>query len=276
MCVLVFAHKFHPTYKFIFAGNRDEFYNRPTRNASLWGNEIKILSGIDLKSHGTWLGITIQRNDSIPNGDFAVVTNFRDFYRFKEIPDLKSRGVLVKDFLEGKYPYSSIENRFIDFSHYIVSKSNEYNVFNLIYGNFDDLYYFNNVENRFEKIPAGIHGLSNSFLDVPWPKVHWAKLEFSEIVNSSNDIVNDLLQLLSDRSQFDEELLPDTGAGLEREKLLSSIFIKSENYGTRSSTIILVDYDDNLFFLERNYDGDRYFDVTFSFKLNSNSQGKIL
>lgn len=276
MCVLVFAHKFHPRYKFIFAGNRDEFYNRPTQHASVWGNEIKILSGIDLKSYGTWLGITIQRNDSIPNGDFAVVTNFRDFYRFKEIPDLKSRGLLVKDFLEGKYPYSSIENRFIDFGDYVVSKSNEYNVYNLIYGNFDELYYFNNVEKRFEKIPTGIHGLSNSFLDVPWPKVHWAKLEFSEIVNSSNDIVNDLLQLLSDRSQFDEELLPDTGVGLEREKLLSSIFIKSENYGTRSSTIILVDYNDNLFFLERNYEGDKYFDVTFSFKLNTTLQDKIL
>lgn len=276
MCVLIFAQKFHPTYKFIFAGNRDEFYNRPTQHASVWGNETKILSGIDLKSNGTWLGITIQRNNPILNGDFAVVTNFRDFSRFNENPNLKSRGILVKDFLEGKYPYFSTENRFIDFGHYLLSKSDEYNVFNLIYGNFEELYYFNNVENRFEKIPAGIHGLSNSFLDIPWPKVHWAKLEFLEIVNSSNDLVNDLLQLLSDQTQFDEELLPDTGVGLEREKLLSSIFIKSENYGTRCSTIILVDNEDKLFFLERNYDGDRYFDVTFSFNLKSTSQDKIL
>ncbi len=275
MCVLVFAHKFHPDFKFIFAGNRDEFYSRPAKHASVWGNETKILSGIDLKSNGTWLGITIQRNDSFPNGNFAVVTNFRDFYRFKENPELKSRGKLVKEFLEGNYPYSSIETRFVEFGNYLNSNSNEYNAFNLIYGNFDELYYFTNVENRFEKISTGIHGLSNSFLDVPWPKLHWTKLQFSEIINSSNDLVNDLLQLLLDQTQFDEELLPDTGVGLEREKLLSSIFIKSVNYGTRCSTIILVDNKDNLFFLERNYDGDRYFDVTFSFNLKSTSQDKI-
>lgn len=269
MCVLVFAHKFHPDFKFIFAGNRDEFYSRPTRYVSLWGDEFKILSGVDLKSNGTWLGITIQRNDSIPNGDFAVITNFRDFYRFKENPKLKSRGKLVKEFLEGNYPYSSIEKRFVEFGNYLDSNSNEYNAFNLIYGNFDELYYFTNVDNRFEKIYTGIHGLSNSFLDVPWPKLHWTKLKFSEIINSSTDLVNDLLNLLADQTKFDEELLPDTGLGLEREKLLSSVFIKSENYGTRSTTIILVDYEHNLFFLERNFEGDNFFDVTYSFNIRT-------
>lgn len=267
MCVLVFALKSHPDYKFIFAGNRDEFYSRPTKPASVWGEEIKILSGIDLKSNGTWLGLTVERNDSIPAGDFAVVTNFRDFYNFKENPELYSRGKLVKDFLQTSYPYKKIETRFRDFCDYLISNAQNYNALNLIFGNFDELYYFSNVNNKIELINPGIHGLSNNFLDIPWPKVHWAKLRFSDIIKNSNDIIGNLFTLLSDNTQFDVDLLPDTGVGSEREKFLSSIFIKSELYGTRSSTIILVDYDNNIKFIERNYNGENIFDRIFEFKI---------
>lgn len=267
MCVLVFAIKSHPVYKFIFAGNRDEFYSRPTQSASIWGDNIKILSGIDLKSNGTWLGITVERKDSIPSSDFCVVTNFRDFYNFKENPELISRGKLVKDFLLTNYPFKRIETRFRDFCDYLLSNAQNYNALNLLFGNFDELYYFNNVKNTIELISSGIHGLSNNFLDIPWPKVHWAKLRFSDIIQNSNNIIDDLLTLLSDNSQFDDELLPDTGVGIERERLLSSIFIKSENYGTRSSTIILVDYKNNIKFIERNYDGENYFDKEFELKI---------
>jgi len=267
MCVLVFSFKSHPVYKFIFAGNRDEFYSRPTQPASIWGDEIKILSGIDLKSNGTWLGVTVKRNDSIPAGDFAVVTNFRDFYHFKENPELYSRGKLVKDFLQTNYPYKKIETRFRDFCDYLISNSKNYNALNLIFGNFDELYYFSNVNNRIELISPGIHGLSNNYLDIPWPKVHWAKLRFSDIIQNSGNIINDLFTLLSDNSQFDDDLLPDTGVGLERERLLSSIFIKSDVYGTRSSTIILVDKENNLKFIERNYNSENYFDKTFELKI---------
>jgi len=267
MCVLVFALKSHPDYKFIFAGNRDEFYSRLTQPASIWGDEIKILSGIDLKSNGTWLGVTINRNDSIPSGDFAVVTNFRDFYQFKENTNLISRGKLVKDFLQTNYPYKKSETRFRDFCDYLILNSQNYNALNLIFGNFDELYYYSNVNNRIEMIQNGIHGLSNNFLDIPWPKVHWAKLRFSDIIKNSNDLVEDLLTLLYDNSQFDVDLLPDTGIGIEREKLLSSIFIKSDVYGTRASTIILVDNNNKIKFIERNYIGDNFIDKIFDIKI---------
>jgi uncharacterized protein with NRDE domain len=265
--VLVFAIKSHPVYKFIFAGNRDEFYSRPTQIASIWGDNIKILSGIDLKSNGTWLGITVERKDAIPSGDFCIVTNFRDFYNYRENPELISRGKLVKDFLLTNYPFTRIETRFRDFCDYLFSNAQNYNALNLIFGNFDELYYFSNVKNSIELISPGIHGLSNNFLDIPWPKVHWAKLRFSDIIQNSKNIIDDLLILLSDNSQFDEELLPDTGVGIERERLLSSIFIKNENYGTRSSTIILVDYKNNLKFIERNYDSENYYDIEFELKI---------
>lgn len=267
MCVLVFAYKFHPTYKFIFSGNRDEFYNRQTQFASIWGDEIKILSGIDLKSKGTWLGITVERKDEIPAGDFVVVTNYRDFYNFKENPQFPSRGLLALDFLTTKYKFNSSETRFLDFGNHLLSNSKTYNALNLIFGNFEKLYYYSNVKNSLEEIEPGIHGLSNCFLNIPWPKVHWAKIRFAEIIRNSNDLENDLLKLLFDQTQFNDELLPDTGIGIERERLLSSIFIKSETYGTRSSTIILVDYDNNVKFLERNYLNGNFVDRSFDLKV---------
>jgi len=269
MCVLVFAQKIHPMYKFIFAGNRDEFYDRPTQPASIWGEEIKILSGIDLKSKGTWLGITVERNDSIPPGDFTVVTNHRDFYLYQEDKSLRSRGLLALDFLQTNYHFKSIESRFNDFGFELQKVSKNYNHFNLIYGNFDQLFYFSSVKNSFEKLNPGIYGLSNSFLDIPWPKVHWAKLRFSDIIQNSENLIDDLLELLSDNTQFDDELLPNTGVGKEREKLLSSIFIKSEIYGTRCSTIILVDNENHLTFVERNYNGDDNFDLKFQIKIET-------
>lgn len=267
MCILVLGIKSHPKYKFIFAGNRDEYYDRPASFANIWGSEIKILSGKDLQSGGTWLGITIERNDGIPAGDFAVVTNYRDFYNFRENVGLRSRGLLVGDFLLMNYPVESYETRFEDFVKLLMNSSDNYNSFNLIYGNFDKLYYFSNVNKSVVEIPPGIHGLSNSFLNIPWPKVHWAKLRFSEIIKNSGDLISDLINLLSDNTQFDEELLPDTGIGIEVEKILSSIFIKNERYGTRSSTIILVDYDNNVQFFERNYNGESFVDRTFNFNL---------
>jgi uncharacterized protein with NRDE domain len=63
----------------------------------------------------------------------------------------------------------------------------------------------------------------------------------------------DLFELLSDEERAADSALPDTGVGLERERMLSSMFIKSADYGTRSSTVILVDRDNNVSFDERVY-----------------------
>ena len=50
-----------------------------------------------------------------------------------------------------------------------------------------------------------------------------------------------------------DESLPDTGVGLEWERILSPVFISSPTYGTRSSTILLIDGKDHAQFLERTY-----------------------
>lgn len=71
MCLIVFAWNHHPKYKLIVAANRDEFYTRGTVAASFWENDPNILAGRDLKSGGTWMGVT-------KSGKWTAVTNYRD------------------------------------------------------------------------------------------------------------------------------------------------------------------------------------------------------
>ena len=71
MCLILFAQNAHPDYPLVFAGNRDEFYDRPTVSAAFWDEAPHVLGGRDLKAGGTWLGVT-------KGGYWATVTNVRD------------------------------------------------------------------------------------------------------------------------------------------------------------------------------------------------------
>ena len=64
---------------------------------------------------------------------------------------------------------------------------------------------------------------------------------------------DDIFSLLSDRTFAPDDRLPDTGVGLERERMLSSLFITSDIYGTRSSSIILIDRSHEVSFTERSF-----------------------
>jgi uncharacterized protein with NRDE domain len=50
-----------------------------------------------------------------------------------------------------------------------------------------------------------------------------------------------LLELLHDERQADAAQLPRTGVSQDWEQLLSSAFIRSPDYGTRCSTVLLMD-----------------------------------
>jgi len=64
------------------------------------------------------------------------------------------------------------------------------------------------------------------------------------------------MRILSDRTIADDGVLPDTGIGIEWERLLSSAFIVSDGYGTRCSTIILMRNDNRVTVEERSYATD--------------------
>lgn len=238
MCLIFFAFKIHPDYKLILAGNRDEFYARPTAPAAFWENNPCLLAGKDLKAGGTWFGIT-------RNGRFAGITNYRDPKSIKK--DSPSRGLLVSRFLTGIDTPSSYLSG-------LNKGADRYNGFNLILGWKDELFYYSNRGKGIVRLDPGIYGLSNHLLDSPWPKVVKGKSAFAGLISQTTiPGPDEFFKILDDREPPPDRDLPDTGVGLERERMLSPAFISSPDYGTCSSTLLFIDRDDRVTFMERTF-----------------------
>jgi uncharacterized protein with NRDE domain len=235
MCLIVFANNVHPNYKLIFAANRDEFYNRPSKQADFWTEHPDLLAGKDLQAGGTWMGITKQ-------GKFAAITNYRDLKNHRN--DAPSRGHLTLDYLIKNISPEEYYNK-------LKPALTQFNGFNLIIGTVDELFYFSNKTDGLQKLEPGIHGISNAILDTPWPKVEKSKHNLNKLLVQKNIIPRQVLNLLDDTSPAKDEELPDTGVGLELERILSPVFIKSEKYGTRCSTVVMVDKENNVTFMEK-------------------------
>jgi len=230
------AYKHHPDYKLIFAANRDEFYDRPSAPAAFWKDEPSLLAGKDLKEGGTWCGIT-------KTGRLAAITNFRDMKSIKK--DAASRGRIVTDYLNGR---SSPEL----YGKALKDSADQYNGYSLIFGDKSGLYFFSNRKKELVEIKAGIHGLSNHLLNTPWYNVERSKTLFKKVIEkANNNLTEELFEMLSDNTPSAEDKLPDTGLDPEIERKISPIFTATEAYGTRSSTLILIDNNDNVNFIEK-------------------------
>lgn len=253
MCLLIFSYKQSPDYKLILAANRDEFYRRSAEPAHYWSENSNIFAGRDIQGGGTWLGVNKQ-------GAIAALTNYRDIRSIKA--NAPTRGKLVSDYLTGKYTG-------VSFTEFLNKSGKNYNGFNLIFGSTESLNYFNNVNNRPEVLAPGIYNLSNHLLNSPWPKSRKINKMFGEVI-AGQFTPGDLFQILTDNEAFQEDL-PDTGLSPEIERAISSIFIVTPEYGTRCSTVILIDQDDNLFFEERSFDneGNQSGTVKVEFKVSA-------
>jgi len=255
MCLIFLSINNHPNYKLIVAANRDEFYERKTLPAHFWEDHPDIVGGRDLEASGTWMAMS-------KNGKISMVTNYRDPHNIN--PKAPSRGKLVSDYLlnsdKPKEYLNSVEER-----------GKAYNGFNLLVGSPDELYYCSNYKNGIEQIQPGLHGLSNHVLNTPWPKVVRGMEKMKHLL-SSNDIDSiKFFDLLYDDRTAPDEKLPDTGVGLDVERMLSSMFIKSLNYGTRCSTVVMIDHTNDVYFSERVYDLNtfEYTSRTFEFKVQN-------
>lgn len=253
MCLINFQFQEHPNYKLIVAANRDEFYNRPTAPAHFWEDKPTILAGRDLLQMGTWLGITKQ-------GRFAALTNYRDPAHMTN--DKTSRGEIISNYLIGDVSPK-------DYLTSLNVKKEDYNGFNLIIGTPDHLLYYNNIEGDVVDIHTGTHGLSNHFLNTPWPKVTNGKKMLHNYVMKQEVVQpNELFDILSNVETAEDSHLPNTGIDIELERQLSPLFIKTAEYGTRCSTVLLVDKDNNVTFVERTYENGFYKDVNhFTFHI---------
>ena len=241
MCLILFGFNIHQDYKLILIGNRDEFYDRPTAPAAFWYEAPHLLAGKDLLAGGTWFGIT-------KNGRLAGISNYRDPNSLKK--DAPSRGRLISRFLlSDNSPRSYLEG--------VIKDESRYNGFNLIIGDREELFWHSNRGKGMRKLSPGIYGLSNHLLDTPWSKVVKGKSELTRLI--SETIIpepEEFFNMLSDRTPAVDGDLPDTGVGMERERMLSPIFISSPDYGTRSSTLLFIDRNDLVTFMERTFNKD--------------------
>lgn len=252
MCLLFISLKNHPRYKLLVAANRDEFYQRKTAPAHFWQDYPQVLGGRDLEANGTWMAMTTE-------GKIGMVTNYRDPFNIN--PKAPSRGELVSDFL--------LNGRKADeYMQEVADKGKVYNGFNLITGTPDELLYYSNYKNSIEKITTGLHGLSNHLLNTPWPKVQRGLAKMESILQKNEIHPKDLFEALYDDQMASDDLLPNTGVGPERERMLSSMFIKSPDYGSRSSTVVMVDNDNHVFYTERVYELSSFDYVTRSFEFS--------
>lgn len=238
MCLIVFALEAHPRYRLVLVANRDEEYARPTALAAPWEDAPGVIAGRDLRGGGTWLGVAT-------GGRFAAVTNFHETVPPRQAAP--SRGELVASFLTGDAPPSQHLRA-------ISARSAEYNGFNLLLGDRRELVWFSNRAERPVVLEPGVYGLSNHLLDTPWPKVVRGKQALAALIEQGIAAAPEpLFQILAESDPAPDAELPDTGVERELERALSSLFIRTPVYGTRASTVLLVDRAGTATFVERSF-----------------------
>lgn len=239
MCILFLAINQHPNYPVVICANRDEFHQRPTQEMHWW-QQPKVLAGKDLQAGGSWLALT-------SNGKFSALTNFRQ--KLDENAVKQSRGDLVLK--------ATTENT-NTFCQLLPQISTQYNGFNLIFGELENLQCYNSINSSFHPLSDGFHSVCNGALDDIWPKMALGQKTLEANIrncaqkNTKPDVTK-LFTLMTNELQAPTEKLPVTGIPVEWEKLLSSIFITSPDYGTRSTTIILLDVERNVEVCEKSY-----------------------
>lgn len=239
MCLLLFSFNKHSDYPVILAANRDEFFERPTEAASFWDDCPSILAGRDLRKGGSWMGVS-------KDGRIAAVTNYREPSQNKT--SATSRGSLVSDYLKGN-----------DSAEYYIQKvmlqRHAYDEFNLLVGDKQSLLFYCSVEEDYQALKPGLYGISNGKLDSPWPKVEKGKAALEKVTpESEKPEPEKLFELLADETIAADSELPSTGVSLEWERKLSPLFVHFDGYGTRSSTVLLIDKQGEVFFSERSFD----------------------
>ncbi|MCJ8500781.1 NRDE family protein [Desulfatitalea alkaliphila] len=239
MCLILIAYQCHPRYPLVLLANRDEFHQRPTAPLDWWPEHPRLLAGRDLAQGGTWMGVT-------RTGRLAAITNYRDPAAVR--PEAPSRGALVTDYLLGTMSPA-------DYLHRIRSRANGYNGFNLIVGDTETLWWYSNrAPDAMRPLQPGVSGLSNHLLDTPWPKVAQGKAALVDLLNRCTEVSEEAcFELLQRREIAPDAQLPRTGVDPSWERLLSPIFIATETYGTRSSTVLLIDAHHRITCTERTW-----------------------
>jgi uncharacterized protein with NRDE domain len=233
MCTLFLAINKHQKYPVILLENRDEFYSRKSDLPHKW-KACDLFAGKDHEKGGTWLGY-----NSL--GNWGVVTNYRDLT--KNLGGNLSRGELIPKIIGAHFSLEKAIN-------FLQKNAEKFGPFNLVFSIGGMTYYFSSIKKEPQLLEEGIFGLSNAFLDTPWYKVEKGKKKFSEIISSPILDRKALFQLMKDEEKAPENTLPSTGLPKNLEKLVSSLFISSENYGTHCTSLLLKNKEGKIDFKE--------------------------
>jgi uncharacterized protein with NRDE domain len=235
MCLILFAYQWHADYPLIAIANRDEYYARPSRDAHWW-EDTDIFAGRDLEAGGTWLGVNRR-------GHFAAVTNVREPGGMQA--GKRTRGELTRDFLKRNDDAEV-------YLQQLAQHDQDYAGFNLLLGDVTGMWFYSNRESQIRRIEAGVYGVSNGRFDEPWPKLESGREELETMLNSGIEH-DQLMEILTDHRIAEDHELPSTGVALDIERLLSSRFIRSAEYGTRACSVVTIDRTQRIEFSEQNY-----------------------
>jgi uncharacterized protein with NRDE domain len=223
------AWRCHPIHRAVIAANRDEYHARPAAPLAPWPDLPGVVGGRDLQANGAWFAAD-------DRGRFGIVTNFREFGRPRR--SAPSRGGLIPAYLGGTAgPGDCLRG--------LETDAPGFAGFNLLLADRDSLWYASNRADQFAReLPPGIYGLSNEFLDTPWPKLVRVRDRFGELLNSPasasiGSLMAGLLELLADRETAPPESLPPGDLPPEWARKLSAPFVLDPGYGTRCSTILI-------------------------------------
>jgi len=253
MCLILIASNAHPHYRLIIAANRDEWRTRPTAALHYWRTDPKILAGRDLQAGGTWLGIA-------GNGRIAAVTNLRCGSTTFDKP--RSRGQLVSEFLRQNTATES-------YIAAIDRQREDFNGFNLLVGDQTGLWRYCSADSSTTQLGDGIHCISNGLPSEQWPKTERSQQLLAQALKSEPPSPSSLLKLLQDSWQPPDEKLPQTGVNLELERQLAPIFVQGGDYGTRSSSLLVIEHNGRWQFLERNFDRNTSADREFQGRIDA-------
>jgi uncharacterized protein with NRDE domain len=222
MCVLAFAWNAHPHWRLVAIANRDEFHARPAGPLARWNDGSGIAAGRDLAGGGTWLGVGADRR-------FVALTNLRS--DTPPDPAAPSRGALVNDLLGGVDPASVALDR--------------YNPFSLVCVDEAQATLLTSRHGERLTLEPGLHGLTNGPHDRPWPKLGGLMIALDAWLTHQQADFAPLFAALRDES---------VPPGAFDEATALPAFIRNPVYGTRCSTVVVLDRDGRGEIVERRFD----------------------
>ena len=244
MCLIALSWKQHPRYRLALIANRDEAHDRPAVPAGVDPDDPAIYGGRDLLAGGSWLMASTR-------GRLAAVTNVRA--GAAEGPMPRSRGALVRGF--------AADDRSVDSLASLAPQAAGFGRFNLLAFDGARLAFASNYPQfRTYDVTPGLHAMSNGDFDAPWPKSghatraleRWLASPAARDGQTDDEALAPLFDALADTTPAPDDALPDTGVGLPLERLLSPPFVRGERYGTRCSSVVLIE-DTQATFLEQSF-----------------------